>query len=353
MVNTVKKILTGIIFCLLLTAMAEAEFRGVTPDYQPEFPRDFYFRKDYRVQWWYVTGHLFDNAGREFGYELTFFIVGVQRREFTSVFGVNNIYISHFALSDIQGKEYHFEDKADSGAFAYAGANEKELTVWVGKNMLKGTMERMEISASGREGSLDLLLRPIKPLVLHGERGYSRKSEDSPLNASIYFSYTRLETEGTIRIGAKTFPVKGQSWFDREISTEGLSRNKAGWDWFSLQLEDGREVMLSLIRNRDNSIDKYSSGTVVMKDGRARHLAAGDFHVRVNKHYRSGKTGARYPSAWEIEVPSEGLQLRMTPLMEDQEFIGIGTTGNAYWEGACRVEGTVAGRAYVEMTGYE
>jgi len=349
-----KKGLLGMIVCLSLVASAGAGFREVTEDYQLEFPRDLYYKRDYRVQWWYFTGHLFDEAGREFGYELTFFIVGVQKRAFTSAFGVNNIYISHFAISDVQKKKFHFGDRADSGAFGYAGAKERELKVWIGRNMLQGTMERMEIKASGKEGSLDLVLRPARPLVLHGDRGYSRKSEGSPLNASIYFSYTRMDTEGTLKIGGgETFAVKGHSWFDREISTQGLDPNKAGWDWFSLQLDDGRDVMLYLIRNRDGSPDRFSSGTVVLKDGTARHLTADDFRVKVTSRYKSGKTGAHYPSAWEISVPSQGLELQVTPLIRDQEFVAIGTTGNSYWEGTCLVEGTMAGRAYVEMTGYD
>jgi predicted secreted hydrolase len=349
----VKNLLLSLVMaCLYMVTGADAEFRDVTREYRLQFPQDLYLKKDYRVQWWYFTGHLFDGAGREFGYELTFFIVGVQRRAFASAFGVNDIYISHLAFSDVQEKKYHFEDRADSGAFGFAGAEEQALRVWVGQNILKGTMEEMEIKASGREGSLDLLLRPEKPLVLHGERGYSRKSEESPRNASIYFSSTRIKTEGSLKIGMKTFTVKGYSWFDREISTEGLLPNKAGWDWFALQLDDGREVMLYLIRNKDGSLDRYSSGTVVLKDGTSLRLNADDFGVKVKGHYRSERTGAHYPSAWEISVPSQGLDLRVTPLIVDQEFIGTGTTVNSYWEGACRIEGTTTGRAYVEMTGY-
>jgi predicted secreted hydrolase len=348
-----KNVLIGLVMvCLGMVTGVGAEFRDVTKEYRLQFPQDLYLKKDYRVQWWYFTGHLFDGAGREFGYELTFFIVGVQRRAFTSAFGVNDIYISHFAVSDVQEKKYHFEDRSDPGAFGFAGAEEQTLRVWVGKNILKGTMEEMEIRASGKEGSLDLVLRPEKPFVLHGERGYSRKSEESPLDASLYFSSTRIKTEGTLKIGMQSFAVTGYSWFDREISTRGLPQNKAGWDWFSLQLDDGREVMLYLIRNRDGSLDRSSSGTVVLRDGTSLHLNAGDFEVSVQGRYRSDKTGARYPSFWEISVPSQGLDLRVTPLIVDQEFIGTGTTGNSYWEGTCRIEGTAAGRAYVEMTGY-
>ncbi len=349
----VKNVLLGLVMiCLCMVTGAGAEFRDVTKEYRLQFPQDLYFKKDYRVQWWYFTGHLFDVAGREFGYELTFFIVGVQRRTYASAFGVNDIYISHFAVSDVQEKKYHFEDRADSGAFGFAGAEEQALRVWVGKNILKGTMEEMEIKASGKEGSIDLVLRPEKPFVLHGERGYSRKSEESPLNASIYFSSTRIKTEGSLKIGGRSFTVTGYSWFDREISTRGLLPNKAGWDWFSLQLDDGREVMLYLIRNRDGSLDRYSSGTVIGKDGTSLHLKTDDFKISVKGRYRSEKTGAHYPSSWEISVPSQGLDLRVTPLIVDQEFIGTGTTGNSYWEGACRIEGTATGRAYVEMTGY-
>ncbi len=347
-----KKLLCIILMPILYSPVSAREYLDVTRDYKLKFPGDFYCKKDYRVQWWYFTGHLFDQAGREFGYELTFFVVNVQKRHYKSRFGVNRIYISHFAVSDISGNKFYFSDNEDAGAYGFAGADDKKLKVWVAKNVLEGTISKMHLKASGKDDGIDLELAPAKPVVLNGERGYSRKSEDSPLMASFYFSYTHLNTTGTLTIGNKVFHVQGESWFDREISTRSLGEKQAGWDWFAIQLDNKREVMLYLLRNKDGSADRYSSGTFIYADGRYRSLSKEDFSVQVLAHYTSQKTGARYPSGWEINVPAEKLRLRITPLMEDQEVLAYNSTGNYYWEGTCKVGGTAKGRAYIEMTGY-
>jgi predicted secreted hydrolase len=146
--------------------------------------------------------------------------------------------------------------------------------------------------------------------------------------------------------------VQGKTWFDREFSSRGLSKDQQGWDWFAIQLDDNREVMLYLIRKKDGTNDLYSSGTFIYANGEYRHLSKDDFKVTVLDHYKSQKSGARYPSLWEIIVPSEKLSLRIMPSLQDQEVLSQNTTGNYYWEGTCTVKGTAKGRAYVEMTGY-
>jgi predicted secreted hydrolase len=328
------------------------EYLDVTPDYKVKFPQDLYYKKDYSVQWWYFTGHLFNENGREFGYELTFFVINVQKKDYKSRFGVNNVYISHFAISDVERNKFYFNDEADSGAYEFAGSKDNRLKVWVGKNILEGTVERMRIKAVDKDKAVDLELIATKPVVLNGENGYSRKSEDSPLISSIYLSYSNLKTEGRLKIGNSVFNVKGKSWFDREISSRGLGEKQAGWDWFAIHLDDKKEVMLYILRNKDGSIDRYSSGTFIYQDGKYRRLSKDDFRVKVLAHYKSENTGARYPSQWEIYIPSENLILRIIPLIEDQEVLAYNSTGNYYWEGTCKVEGTQKGRAYVEMTGY-
>ncbi|MDA8083379.1 MAG: hypothetical protein M0024_06960 [Nitrospiraceae bacterium] len=344
--------LAGLICLLAVDPMNAGEYRDVTPESRLSFPGDYYFRPDYRVQWWYFTGHLFDKDGHEFGYELTFFVVGVQKRRYESKFGVNNIHISHFALTDVAGRRYLSSEKSDSGAYGFAGADDRRLKVWVDRNSIDGSPDRMHLRASGNPGDLDLVLTPLKPVVLHGDKGYSRKSEESALDASMYFSVTDLQTSGTLKMAGKVIDVKGRSWFDREISAGRKGGKEKGWDWFGIQLDDGREIMLYLMRNRDGTIDRSSSGTLVQKDGSYRHLRLDDFMIRASGEYTSARTAARYPARWEIRIPSEGLQLKVTPLLQDQEFIATRTTGNYYWEGSCGVEGTAKGRAYAELTGY-
>ncbi|MBM4135646.1 MAG: carotenoid 1,2-hydratase [Nitrospira sp.] len=170
-----------LIFLLFSSVAFAQEYLDVTSDYHITFPEDFYYKKDFRIQWWYFTGHLFDENGREFGYELTFFVAGVHKKDFRSQFGVNNIYISHFAISDVAGNTFYFNDRADAGAYDFAGAKDNQLNVWVGKNVLEGKAEKMHITASNKDTAIDLMLIPAKPVALNGESGYSRKSEESPL----------------------------------------------------------------------------------------------------------------------------------------------------------------------------
>ncbi|MCL4491604.1 MAG: carotenoid 1,2-hydratase [Nitrospirae bacterium] len=346
-----------LVLCCLTAALFSfnvfaQEYAEVTHNYKPKFPDDFFYKRNFKIQWWYFTGHLFDDKGREFGYELTFFSVGIQKREYRSKFGLDNIYISHFAVSDVDGKRFLFSDRADRGAFDFAGAQGNYLKVWVGKAVLEGSVDRMHIKASDKDKAIDMLLLPAKPVILNGDNGYSRKSEESPEIASIYFSYPLLKTEGTLKIGGDVFHVSGTSWFDREISSRGLGKNETGWDWFAVQLDDGREIMLYMLRKKDGSIDRFSSGTFVYRDGAYRQLLKDDYTVAVLEHYKSKKTGARYPSQWRIDIPSENISLKVIPLIRDQEFLGARSTGNYYWEGTCKVEGTAQGKAYVELTGY-
>ncbi|MDX1765243.1 MAG: lipocalin family protein [bacterium] len=327
-------------------------YREVRPGDEIVLPSHLYYQPDYRVQWWYVTGHLADEGGREFGYELTFFAVGVRQRAYRSRFGLNTIYISHFAISDVAGRRFTFHDESDRGAFGFAGAHEEKLAVWVGANRLEGSLSEMVLHAEGGQDLLDLSLVPGKPCVRNGEKGYARKSETSPLVASLYFSCTRLATEGVLRLGDGEYKVTGTSWFDRELASRDLDASALGWDWFALQLDNGEEVMLYAIRRADGSTGAYSSGTMISRSGESRHLKHDDFEIITQGHYTSKKTRARYPSKWRVVVPSEGLDVTVVPQIEDQEFLAPHTTWNAYWEGTCTVDGSHRGRAYVEMTGY-
>ncbi len=339
-------------FCLFSVQSVGEGWRDVSPGDRVNLPRDLYALNEYRIQWWYFTGHLFDVASREFGYELTFFRAAVQKRSYRSKFGEDTIYLAHFAISDVENKKYYYSSDADAGAYGFAGAEMNRLHIWVDSNSLEGSEKKMHIKARAKDMGLDLVLVPEKPAVLNGERGYSRKAEESPLYASLYFSFTDLKTTGIVTVGNASFAVNGKSWFDREISSRGLAKDEAGWDWFSLQLNDGREVMLYNLRKKDGTTDSNSSGTFVYEDGTYRRLAKSDFTVIVLDSYHARITGARYPVKWEIAIPTEHLKLIVTPLIKDQEFPGVDAGETSYWEGTCKIEGDSGGRAYVEMTGY-
>ncbi len=351
-INITVLLLTIVLLSFISISLPE-ELLSPAKDYQLKFPEDLNFKKDFRIQWWYFTGHLYDEKGREFGYELTFFVVNVQKKKFNSKFGVNRIYISHFAITDVLNKKFYFSEKADSGVFGFAEMSENELNFRIDKNNLKYSISSgFHIRAQDKEKDIELFLNPLKPPVLHGENGYFRKSEESPFIASYYFSYTNLYTHGTIKIGNHRFRVAGKSWFDREILSTLTDKKHSGWDWFSIKLDDRREIMLYVLRNKDGSIDRYSSGTFVYGDGRYRSLSIKEFSVTARSFYISKKTKAKYPIEWEVKVPSEAVNIIITALVEDQEVLAYRTTGNYYWEGTCKVEGSSNGRAYVEMTGY-
>jgi predicted secreted hydrolase len=199
---------------------------------------------------------------------------------------------------------------------------------------------------------IELTLEAVKPPVLHGESGYSRKGPE-PGNASYYYSQTRLQTTGIVTTGSGTYTVRGLSWKDHEFSTSALSEGQVGWDWFSLQLDRGSELMFFQLRREDGSIDPYSSGTWIAPNGETTHLAREDFTVRVEDTWRSPENSAEYPSAWTVTIPSLGLEVDIRPYLADQEM----NVSYDYWEGAVQVTGTasdgeVTGSGYVEMTGY-
>jgi len=200
--------------------------------------------------------------------------------------------------------------------------------------------------------SLDLELRAAKPLVLHGDRGLSAKS-DEPGNASCYVGYTRMAAAGRLAAPGAEADVAGEAWFDHEWSTSALGPGAVGWDWFSLQLDGRRDLMLFRIRRADGGVEGVSGGTLVERDGRTRRLARADVQVEVLRRWTSPASGASYPAVWRVAVPGAGLDLVVEPHVADQEM----RTSFVYWEGAVLVSGRadgrpIGGRGYVELTGY-
>lgn len=210
----------------------------------------------------------------------------------------------------------------------------------------------LRLTAAGDSVAIDLRVVPTKPLVLLGESGLSRKGPE-PGNASYYYSLPRLVTEGWVTTPEGRFPVTGTSWLDREWSTSALSEDQVGWDWFALQLDDGRELMVYGLRRADGSWDPLSEGVSVGRDGGSTRLPADAFTLEPTGRWASPLDGATYPSGWRVVVPGQELDLRVEPVLEGQEL----DLAFRYWEGAVDVTGTsaglpVTGRGYVELTGY-
>jgi predicted secreted hydrolase len=317
-------------------AIAPREFR---------FPEDHGPHPEFRTEWWYYTGNLSTREGRQFGFQLTFFrsAFAPSMPERLSKWATRQAYLAHFTISDIEGQQFRSFERWSRGALGLAGSQGEPFRVWLKDWSAEGN----KLRAAEDGVALDLTLEPGKPPVLQGERGLSRKSEE-PGNASYYYSLNRMPASGTVRLGDERFEVSGLAWMDREWSTSSLGKNQVGWDWFALQLEDGRDLMLYQLRRNDGTADPTSNGTLVGPRGESRHLGLSDFTLEVLDRWKSPRSDAVYPARWRLRIPSANLDLTIEPLLADQEL----DVSFRYWEGAVRIGGTSRGRGYVEMTGY-
>lgn len=352
------------------------------------FPADAGPHPDYQTEWWYYTGNLEAVDGRRFGFQLTFFRRALappaDRAQRDSDWAMDQLYLAHFALTDVAGGDYHSADRLARGAAGLAGAEADPFRVWVetwsstdaaasppvelAVDATARPAEQSIITSTNRSApnprgsvrlvaadgpvAIDLLLSPEKPPVLHGDAGLSPKGPE-PGNASYYYSYPRLAADGTLATADGTVPVSGQAWMDHEWSTSALGEDQTGWDWFSLQLDDGRELMVFQLRERDGGIAEASSGSLIDANARVTHLDRADFAIEVKDTWISPRTGGDYPAGWRVTVPGAGLDLTIEPMASDQEL----DVGFKYWEGAVDVEGIadgrhVSGQGYVELTGY-
>lgn len=343
---------------LELTQVGEpAEFARALEPRQLHFPLDHGPHLEYQTEWWYYVGNLQTPEGRHFGFQLTFFRRGLQPGEAdrASSFGANHIYSAHLALTDTKGGQHRAWERYSRGAFGLAGAQASPYRLWLddwSAESLDLQANVVLLSGAEQDVSLDLTLRAAKPPALHGEGGLSRKGAD-PGNASYYVSITRMTAEGRLTLGGETHEVQGEAWFDHEWGTSALGPLAVGWDWFGLQLEDGRELMAFRIRQLDGSIDPASAGTLIGPDGDTEALTTEQVMIESLGSWTSPENGATYPSGWRLRIPDRGLDLTLQPQLRDQE----NRLSVVYWEGAVRVDGTslgdsIGGAGYVELTGY-
>ena len=325
--------------------------------YRFSFPTDHASHKPYRLEWWYYTGNLKTPTGREFGFQLTFFRTGIIYRPLNpSRWAVRDLYPAHFAITDVERNRFRYVERLNRDGIGWAGADEATYRVW--NDDWEARLDRSLHTLSARAGDLAvaLSLAPLKPEVIHDEGGVSQKSGSNGY-ASHYYSLSRLKASGMIEVDGHSYDVAGLAWMDHEFGSHFLEPGETGWDWFSIQLDDGSDLMLLQIRRSDGSVDPHSSGTLVGLDGTRTHLSFGQFSLSAQQQWRSDKSDSVYPVGWHIEVPGEGLSLDERPAIQDQELRATESTGIIYWEGAMRVSGRsrerqVHGSGYLEMTGY-
>jgi predicted secreted hydrolase len=348
--------LAAALFLLLPLA---AQYRTALPGYRYKFPRDHFNHPDFQTEWWYYTGNLKSSDGHRFGFELTFFRQAVSRDPSSSAtWEVKDLYLAHLALSDLdRGKFFHSERTNRSGP-GIAAVSESLGRLWNGNWQIQWHGNDQELSAVDPRFQLQLLLRPEKAPIVHGENGVSQKAE-GPGRASHYISLTRLATSGVIELDKKKIEVSGSSWMDHEFFTHQLADDQTGWDWLSIQLDDHTELMLFHIRRHDGSIDPYSAGTYVDAEGRATHLRSTDLKLEPSEEkWTSPVTGATYPIHWKIAIPILGIELDAKTPLASQELTGNSRLAPNYWEGAIFLSGKrnsqpLSGAGYLEMTGYD
>jgi predicted secreted hydrolase len=335
-----------------------AQFKPALPGYRYEFPRDYFNHPDFQTEWWYYTGNLQTADGRKFGFELTFFREGVSRDATQNPWDLHDIYLAHFALSDIDGKRFFHTERTNRAGPGIAGADASLGKVWNGNWSVVWSDGTENLTALAGNFALVLALHPEKAPIIHGQNGVSQKSSGEG-RASHYFSETRLRASGSLRIDSKKYEVNGLAWMDHEFFTEQLAPEQAGWDWLSIQLNDNTELMLFHIRRKDGSIDPYSAGTFVDQQGQPRHLTSADFQLEpAGEIWSSPATHAAYPTRWNIRVPSLGIALSASTPLPSQELASNSRLVPSYWEGAIFLSGTrnvapLGGSGYLEMTGYD
>lgn len=339
------------------------------PGYKFAFPRDHGAHPQYSTEWWYYTGHLRAKNGRRFGYQLTWFRQALtpQLKGRSSKWATRDVVFAHFALTDETNGKFYFTDRISRSAAGIAGttvaSSTRNARVWLGGWDLRFQNNAQALSARGQSNAqatesapfaLELSQTPLKPLVVHGKNGVSQKAAGLG-RASHYYSFTRLKTVGQLKLNGETLNVEGQSWFDHEFGSNQLAKNQIGWDWFALQLNDGRELMLYRMRLRGGGSDPFSSGTLIEKNGRSTNLSLSDFSFGSLAAWKSAQTNATYPAKWRVQIPRAKLDLIVEPTVANQELITTRSTGIAYWEGSVRVlhGGKTIGQGYVELTGYD
>jgi len=327
------------------------------------FPRDHGSHDDFKLEWWYITGHLFADDGRRFGFQATFFrsagSLPGQSGTNNSSFGHEKLFLAHMALLDVKSGTFMHQQRLNrDGWDAFSATN--GLDVRNGNWSLRMTdtnRETMDLRGSfGNGASLQLALQPRKPLVVFGQNSVSRKAAD-PSAASYYLTFPRLQADGEVRLDAATNRVQGEAWMDHEISSSQLGTEQAGWDWCCLQFKDGREIMAYRMRRKDGTQDSFSTLAWVSTNGVVTHLPSAEFKLETVRTWKSPATGANYPVSIKLHTrdPQTGqpVTFLLEPLADDQELSGNGSP--VYWEGACRIRddaGKELGSAFLELTGY-
>jgi predicted secreted hydrolase len=356
-------LLSSIFLLIFISQVMAAEklgFKQALPGWKYEFPRDHRVHRESKTEWWYYNGYLRDPGGNNFGFQVTFFRVGLLPDPIPrtgSQWQIRDVIMAHLAVTDINRKTFLYQEKVSRANLGLAGADRDQYRVWLENWQVADEGKGHQIRAGDGDLSLSLTVIPTGPPLIHGTEGVIKKGAGAG-RAAHYYSMTRMETKGLIKIRGREVPVAGVSWMDHEFGSNQLQEKQVGWDWFSLQLDNRLDLMIYQLRHEDGRVDPNSSGTLAGSDFRPLRLSLSDIQLRVLKYWKSSRSGATYPASWEINLPKHDLRVELVPLMADQELLTPKSTRITYWEGIVAVKGTykgqkVTGKGYVEMTGYD
>ncbi|MGF1571663.1 MAG: lipocalin-like domain-containing protein [Sumerlaeia bacterium] len=362
-----RTLFTILLCSLTILAMGqnpiEEGFLLAKPGYEFQFPRDHGAHENYKTEWWYFTGNMEDEQGTEFGYQFTIFrhqlLAPSANQSPTSLFTTPNIYLAHFAVSNITEQEHRHAERLARPELGQAFVSNESMNLKLNDwSVIQSADETITLIAHAKreQFSVNLTVKPNKPLVLNGTNGVHVKSSD-PNQASYYYSYTNLETTGTVTWDDQAYTISGLSWMDHEFGSSWLSQNEAGWDWFAIQLNNNVDLMLYQLRTSDGSAVSNSEGTLVLADGTKYEIHHNQRTLIPTRYWKSSQTEGNYPIEWNVKIPEYNADLKIIARFPEQEMLTNQSTGSTYWEGAISASGSwlgepVQGKGYLELVGY-
>ena len=319
-------------------------FTPVVPGRMFSFPADHGAHTGFRIEWWYVTANLKDQQGNEFGVQWTLFRSALKPVAEQTGWADQTIWLGHAAVTS--STVHHAAERYARGGVGQAGVRLAPFEAWIDDwrfaSQAQDPLSDLQLSARDKDFAYQLHLTSSRPLVLQGDKGFSQKSEEG--QASYYYSQPFFQASGTLQIDGQTYTVAGPAWLDREWSSQPLTANQTGWDWFSLHLDSGEHVMLYRMRQKDGA--PYLTGTWIAADGQTQTLSSSQ--IRLTPHTTAKVAGRAMPVKWSISIPDKHLDISLDAL-NPNAWMNLRIP---YWEGPVHISGSHPGQGYLEMTGY-
>ncbi len=328
-----------------------AKTANALPPKMLAFPRDRGAHPDFNTEWWYITGQVAAGT-RQFGFQLTFFRSRVNSTQaLTSKFAAKQLIFAHAAVTDVDGKKLHHDQRIARGGFGVASADEQDMALKLRDWTLKADGPKYTANLGAQDFGLQLQFIESQSVLLQGAQGLSRKGP-LPAQASYYYSQPHLATTGKLRVQGKTFDVTGTAWLDHEWSQEILAPGVVGWDWIGMNLLDGSALTAFRLRSTDGEA-VWDGGSFRAADKSLYVFSKGEVMFKPTRQWKSPLTQITYPVEWIVRTPADFYTVKA--VIDNQELDSRQSTGSIYWEGLSELfnsNGAKVGSGYLEMTGY-